>query len=430
MSVHAPELPDNFTGVWNYELAVSIDDFYHTLDGADSNLFSVDTDSSAALLVTNNLTQANASSQSFKQWMELTSPFVVFASNANETGTMGLSNSFCGLNKNSQIVGAQDEADGNSTNVQMQMITRGLGNKPKEQFYVTALNRSSTYRATLAMVGNSTDSGQGVVGGGGKVWQTINFRTKTDGNCALLYNLDFCSEVAYAVPSTPDIVSNYTNFQFIYDNYALTYYHNFNYSLQQIPCHTTADAQYSLARNCADCAKAYKEWLCAVSIPRCEDFSNDAPHLHRRNMGQSFINGTMLASSVLEHPYTPMSDAPTLEGTVAYSQTYISSMATNSSRNPMIDNKIAPGPYKEILPCEDLCYSLMQSCPAALGFGCPFPGKGLETSYGKRTGNGNGSLSCSFLGAYIYTGESGFLHGDLWRVLGVATVLSALLVGM
>ena len=44
---------------------------------------------------------------------------------------------------------------------------------------------------------------------------------------------------------------------------------------------------------------------------------------------------------------------------------------TNSSRNPLIDQVIKPGPWKEVLPCEDVCYRLVQSCPAALGFACP-----------------------------------------------------------
>ena len=84
----------------------------------------------------------------------------------------------------------------------------------------------------------------------------------------------------------------------------------------------------------------------------------------------------------------------------AFQQTYISSFATNQSRNTDIDASIAPGPYKEVKPCEDLCYSLMQSCPAALGFVCPYPGRGLEASYGKR--GAPGTIECSFLGAYYY----------------------------
>ncbi|KAK3709611.1 hypothetical protein LTR37_010832 [Vermiconidia calcicola] len=424
MSVHAPALPNNFSGDWNYELAVSIDDYFYTVDFDlnEPNLFLVDSDSAAALLVTDNLTQANPLQQSYKDWMSLTAPYIVFASNANDTRTLGISNSFCGLNKNSQIVGKQDDPGGETNNVQMEMITRGLGNKPKQQFYVSGLNSSSEYRAVLALPGNSTNSGNGVVGGGGKVWQTVTYRTKADGNCALLIGLEFCDEVAYAVPSTPDLVADYAKFQNLYDNYTRFYYNHFNYSLQQVPCQTSPDSAYSLAKNCDDCAKAYKEWLCAVSIPRCEDFSSEAKWLQTRNVGQKRYNSTMLPDAFLNQPYVPMSKAPTLEGTIAYSQTYISSVATNSSRNPMIDVEIQPGPYKEVLPCEDLCYSLVQSCPAALGFGCPLPGKGLEAGYGTRQGNGNGTLTCSYLGAYVYTGGAGLFSANIWRAGALATL--------
>ena len=356
--------------------------------------------------------------------MNLTAPYIVFVSNFNVTKTMGLSNSFCGLNQNSQIAGKQDQADGDGTGVQMQMTTRGLGNKPKEQFYITSLNRSSTYQATLGLVGNSTSSGSGVVGGGGAVWSMTNFTTKTDGNCALLFNLDFCSEVAYAVPSSPDFVANnYSGFQALYDNSTLANYQFFNYSLQQTACTTDPESQYSLARTCDDCAQAYKDWLCAVSMPRCADFSDPAPYLQVRNMGQPFINGSSLPASLLQASYVPMSSAPTLEGSVGYTQTYLSAIATNSSRNPLIDTAIKPGPYKEVLPCQDLCWGLVQSCPAALEFGCPYPGRGLEVSYGTREHNGNGTLSCSFLGAYVYTGAATRFGGEVWKSLGLAAVL-------
>ena len=48
----------------------------------------------------------------------------------------------------------------------------------------------------------------------------------------------------------------------------------------------------------------------------------------------------------------------------------------------MIDADIRPGPYKELLPCEDICYNLTRSCPAALQFACPLEGHGLNYSYG------------------------------------------------
>lgn len=235
-----------------------------------------------------------------------------------------------------------------------------------------------------------------------------------ESNCALLYNLTFCSEVAYAVPSNPDKFSPITGLNelaAVYDNYSATQYKYFNYSLQQIPCNTTSSAQYSLARTCTDCANAYKQWLCAVTIPRCEDFSATEPWLKERNTAQKFTNGSSI--SIL--------------GNASYEQTLLGSVATNSSRNPIIDTDIQPGPYKEVLPCQDLCWDLVQSCPAALQFGCPYEGRGLEDSYGARSSD-PGNITCSYLGAAYYlsgaerrnTGAFG-----VGGVLGVAAVMVA-----
>ncbi|KAK4631384.1 Calcium influx-promoting protein ehs1 [Fulvia fulva] len=428
MAVSAPELTSNFTGSWSYSLAVSIDDYFYAANTTDPFLYLVDTDSNAALMVTDNLTDANSSTEVFQQWMDLSAPYTLFALNQNFTGMMGLENSFCGLEtfvtNNSQIMSNHDDMEGISDHVQMGMITRGLGNKPKQQFYATGLNSSSQYRAFLAINGNSTASGDGVVGGGGKVWGPgIDFTTKTDRNCQLLFNLTFCNEVAYAAPSNPEndkYKTNYTAFQEFYDNYTTFWYAPFNYTLAQIPCHTTSDAQYSLAKNCNHCAAAYKEWLCAVSIPRCEDFSNNASYLQPRNVAQPFYNASSLPDTFLQSAYTPMPDAPTIEGSNAFDQTFEFSFATNRSRNADIDEYIQPGPYKEVLPCEDLCYSLMQSCPASMNFACPYPGRGLEASYGQRTPGGE--VTCSYLGAVYYLNGAESSAPGTWRAMGMAVM--------
>lgn len=71
----------------------------------------------------------------------------------------------------------------------------------------------------------------------------------------------------------------------------------------------------------------------------------------------------------------------------------------SKSRNPMIDEDIKPGPYKEMLPCEDLCFDIVRSCPATLGFACPdYPARALQ--YGTRDPAGN-TLTCSFPGAVV-----------------------------
>jgi calcium channel MID1 len=397
----------SFNGEWNYEIAASIDAPFHSVNMETPNLFFVDGDYHAALLITNDTTEALPNSTIYQDWMKLNPPpYGMFAHSESDRSILGVQYSYCGLQNAADIVA-------NLKNVQNQnvagMTNRGIGGKPKEQFYITALNRSSTYFGFLAMEGNSTSSGSSVVGGGGKVWAAMNFTTKAENNCALMYNLSFCSEVAYAVPSNPRLYSPTTglpDLAALYDSNAASAYQNFSYSLQQIACNTTSTAQYSLARNCDDCARAYKQWLCAVTIPRCEDYNNDAPWLKARNVAQPFANGTIIT------PSTPMDQA------------LLHAVATNSSRNPIIDSTIRPGPYKEVLPCEDLCYDLVQSCPAILGFGCPYPGRGLEDSYGSKS-NTSALIKCSYLGAAYYLSGAERGVGVDWSVLALAAATLA-----
>ncbi|KAK2842911.1 hypothetical protein FQN49_005996 [Arthroderma sp. PD_2] len=278
-------------------------------------------------------------SEIYKRWLALNPPpFTLFAHNMNDSAIVGLQHSFCGLQNNAQISNKQKSLD-------VAMTARGIDRKPKEQIYAKGLNSSSAYYGFLAMEGNSTAAGDKVVGGGGKVWKAMNFTTKSENNCAIVYNLEFCSEVAYAVPSSPGL--NVSQLSEIYDTQAAKAFQNFSYSLQQIPCSAPSTEQYSLATNCTQCADAYKQWLCAVTIPRCQDFSSDLPFLRPRNTGQMFINGTMLPEDHMDR----------------------GNVLTNSSRNPLIDTQIKPGPYKEVLPCQDLCH---------LPWGCVLFELGLE----------------------------------------------------
>ena len=199
-------------------------------------------------------------------------------------------------------------------------------------------------------------------------------------NCALIYNLSFCSEVAYAVPSNIANSDDPRGLGLLYDGYASSMNRNFLKSLAQIPCNTTASARYSLAANCTDCEKAYKNWLCAVTIPRCQEFSNSAAYLQPRAVNQAF----------LDEPYgAQFADDP------SFNRDNPSLLYVNSSRNKWIDENIRPGTYKELLPCQDLCYGLVRKCPAALGFSCPLEGHGLERSYAKRKEISPGQFTCN-----------------------------------
>ncbi|KAF4554097.1 Stretch-activated Ca2+-permeable channel component-like protein [Elsinoe fawcettii] len=421
IAIRSPTLGNSWQGLWTYSVAASIDDYYYSANNGLPPLYLVDTDTESALFVTDNLTQADASSDEFAQWMDLSPlPFTLFAqNNATQNKIAGMRYSFCGLTESADLQASQSNSNDTSAPVQMSMITRGLGNKPKQQFYVRGLNGSSPYQAILAMDGNSTTIGDGIVGGGGKVWTATNFTTKSDGNCALLFNLPFCSSTAYAVPSNPFTFPNTSSLSTFYDNYASDLYTNFSLSLQLIPCNTSSTARYSLSKNCDDCARAYKEWLCAVTIPRCEDFSSPVAHLQRRNVGQPFLaNDSMLPEATLQQPFNPMLDAPSLSN--AKQQVLGGTMASNSSRNSRIDDLVKPGPYKELLPCEDLCFDLVRSCPSALGFSCPHPGRGLEAGYGKR--DGGVGVRCSFAGAVYQVAASSRTEMSLRMALGTALV--------
>lgn len=159
---------------------------------------------------------------------------------------------------------------------------------------------------------------------------------------------------------------------------------NFNRSLAQVACDTASTAQYSLARNCHNCTESYKAWLCSVLIPRCEDWTATDPWLHPRNINTPFQNGSLPDSSGIDMKFND-----TIRGRFAY----------NQSRNAEIDKVIKPGPYKEMLPCEDLCFEIVRSCPAQMGFSCPSPPM-RELSYGKRDPDPN-KLTCSFPGAVV-----------------------------
>ncbi|OJD29201.1 calcium channel subunit mid1 [Diplodia corticola] len=415
IGVSAPSpLPDGFTGDWQFQVAASIDQSFHQYNepkSANSFVYLVDTDTNSALFVTDNLTSSDPGEDDYERWMRAGNPFQLFAYSSNMTAIKGMERSYCGLlnawneEPSSQISG---------------MTTRGLGNKPKEQFYVQGLNGSTPYFAFPVMYGNSTAAGSGVVGGGGQVWAPVNFTTKADGNCQVIFNLTFCDEVAYAVPSNPNRY-NLTTLVDLYDSYAANHYQNFNYSLQQIPCNTTNTAQYSLAKTCDDCAHDYKNWLCAVTIPRCEDFSATDAWLQPRNIAQPFANGTALADTQFGRDNdgaNPLSNA-----------TLRDRLYANSSRNPIIDEKVQPGPYKEVLPCEDLCYSLIQSCPASFEFACPVRGRGLERSYGNRNGNEDGSVTCSYLGAVYYVNGGASLVMGMGGLVGRSAVVAGATVG-
>jgi calcium channel MID1 len=188
------------------------------------------------------------------------------------------------------------------------------------------------------------------------------------------------------VPSSPEFKNKPAELGAKYDTYASDLMTNFSNSLAQIPCNATDTAQYSLASTCTDCANSYKTWLCAVLMPRCEPFSTNSTL--RPELVERAVNSSFPASDPNNKTYAYPADDPRRMR-----------FATARSRNPFIDEEIQPGPYKELLPCEDLCFDLVRTCPATLGFACPNR-QGMNASYAKRSGDER-LLGCNFPGAVV-----------------------------
>ncbi|KAI8284719.1 Calcium influx-promoting protein ehs1 [Colletotrichum sp. SAR11_240] len=384
---------EKFTGDWNFDVAASTDGYFHEFDENPSELLWVDSDSSAALLTTANLTDTHNDTL-IEEIMAQSPPFIMFVENRDNPTTKGVRRSMCGLENYAQIAAKTGGKFGNLASTVM--TTRGAGNLPKQQFFFNGLNASAFYNGILVHTGNSTSKKRqegGSSGSGGRVFQATPFETKDGENCKIITDLQFCNETEYAVPANSNKM-NITQLAQFYDNYAKEMYGNFQKQLAQVACEAPDVQRYSLARNCTDCEIAYKKWLCTVTIPRCEDFTAaEANFSLVRNVNQSFPNGTLL----------PIDQLSKYEKRVF-----------QHSRNPLIDEMVAPGPYREILPCDYLCYDLVQSCPASLGFNCPGPDDDIFNSSYAIQGDG---LTCNYPGA-VHNPSASAILAVSWGLLG------------
>ncbi|KAI8965694.1 stretch-activated Ca2+-permeable channel component-domain-containing protein [Daldinia sp. FL1419] len=406
LSISAPKVSDDQFDIsheYNFELVASTDRYYFSFNGNNTNpdLIWVDSDASAVLLQTNYLN--NISTQ-----VITTPPYVMFAHNDNNVDIRGLRNSYCGLSSYAQI---RNLADGSSGVMTIGLKNGGDQNLTRQEFYISGLNASSNYTAILArppVKSLQTRQEDSSTVGGGVVFQPAVFSTKPNGACTFIFNLTFCEQTQYAVPGNPRTFPNATALGNFYDDYVQSMWGNFDKVLQQTPCEAASTARYSLARGCEDCKTAYKRWLCSVAIPRCEDFSTpDRAHLQMRNIGAPFPNGTKVDKKILDQ--------------------HGGSKAFNSSRNPKIDEVVQPGPYKELLPCENLCYELVQSCPASMGFTCPRPWNkySFSSSYGSKSINEE--LSCNYPGSAHFIGGAGMLSPPWAGLVGVMGVFLTIL---
>ena len=178
IQVQAVDTP-GYSGNYSFQLTASIDARYAVVENTSSLLF-VDSDSTGAMLITTDLTNPNSDNTSEKDdWRKLSAPFTVAVVNQNLTQMSGLLKSYCAFQNNTQIVG--NFAGQNQSNVDIGFTNIG-DNALKQQFYVSGLNRSSSYSAVMGLPTNFSNPGSGQPGGGGTIWQAINFTTQSGMN--------------------------------------------------------------------------------------------------------------------------------------------------------------------------------------------------------------------------------------------------------
>ncbi|KAI1853509.1 hypothetical protein JX266_001493 [Neoarthrinium moseri] len=406
-TVAAPFIKDTFTSkMYNFEVAVSVDQPYHYFDNTtDPNVNWVDSDAGAALLITGNLTDN-------PDTVMTEMPYSLFAYAQGDVSVLGVRNSYCGLGNYAQIGGNRSTLPKNM--MSMGMTRRGEGNLTKQEFFFTGLNKSTTYQAILTTNPGfssniSTSKRDTGVGSKKVVFRQTEFDTKSTGACMVISNLTFCDQVAYSVPGNETRFGSgkVEELKSFYDDYAQTMYKNFEKAMTTIPCDIENTSKYSLARNCDDCKQAYKNWICFVSIPRCEDYSKTDLFLQPRNINSTFPDGTTVDNMTLAE--------------------FGNQKAYNSSRRPDIDTVVAPGPYKEVLPCEELCYDIVQSCPASLSFSCPLPGSDVRvpgkdvfsSSYGQHRDGDKSVVTCNYPDAAHYRRSASAIVSLPWTMMGL-----------
>jgi len=144
------------------------------------------------------------------------------------------------------------------------------------------------------------------------------------------------------------------------------------------------------------------------------DYSSNLTYLASRSSNTLFYNASANVSQL--HPYSPSLNAQEEDEFYknASSQAKLFGGVAVQSRNPLIDKVIKPGEYKEVRPCTDLCWSLVQSCSSGFGFNCPEMGSwGESVSYGLRSDDGD--VTCSYLGAvYFLSAASSLASPWIW----------------
>lgn len=305
IAVRAPQNTDT-AALWLYEIGVSQNDLVYQWDN-QSWASLVDADHLSALVVTGNLS-GNDGGDLSEYNVTLSRYLLLIYSDEYRHYFDLLNQSWCAIRSGPALF----------STTQFESLFTYRGGGLHQQFYVPNLNESSRYRAYLVADFNGGSYG-------GAVYEPFEFTTMSSDACKLVYDLDFCDQVAYLAPNDGNRAMSGTELGQTYDDRAQMLYQNFSKALQQIGCDESDSGIFSPYRSCKDCATRYKDWLCAVTIPRCST-TNRTTYRH---------------------------------------------VAQGDNRNDWINSEIDPLEHYEVLPCLGVCQQLLSNCPSDFGFACP-----------------------------------------------------------
>ncbi|CCC67548.1 hypothetical protein NCAS_0A09900 [Naumovozyma castellii] len=343
------------TRAWEYRLSISENDLVYQWDYR-SWLQVLDTDHSSALLITGNVSTDAKVYHNYSIYDPSLYDLYIYSYEDSLKFDQDLNISLCAVKNGPYLVTSEGSNNLSKslevTDLKIQKSIEDSAAGVSEYFYITGLNSSTTYAAYLTKKigksGNITDVG-------GVLFSKEYFSTKDTDTCSLIYGLDFCTGVAYSVPTSSLAFGNKTLLAETYDHIASAIYGNFSKALQLISCDAESDARYSPIRTCDDCATSYRNWVCAVSIPRCSTSSSEY-FVHRDHL---------------------------------------------DNRNSYINTFIKPSrDYFEVLPCIDMCHAMVRDCPSDFGFACPNPKRDddlLNYSYNYYR-SGTNLETCNFIG--------------------------------
>lgn len=224
----------------------------------------------------------------------------------------------------------------------------------RKQFHVSDLQPETNYTAYLVTSAN--------VGVHIKhtLYPSVKFVTKRTENCRLLYNVDFCPDLAYSVPYNPNISQDET--LRVLEQMISANYGNFSATLDTFPCLSEKFGVYSSVATCEDCRRSYQSWLCSVAIPRCTDLVD--PQKSAASQNGSELQGLPMPPNVHLYPYV------------------VNRLSPNGSRQSYIDQLFSPGDYGELLPCLLTCEMVTRSCPPTIQWQCPLWTVTAQRDYG------------------------------------------------